>query len=153
MTRVLMKQDEADDAVIAELARLEFRAGDYDAVTNWAQAYPENAPLNLLAAQSAIRQGNPVGLRIYEGRLELEPEAVLSLIELDAATNRWMVSDEIYAAAAALSDPVLKQRADRVFAMRTSARELANPKKSKLAMGQVSSVLGPRLEQVTGGTH
>jgi hypothetical protein len=153
MTRVLMKQDEADDAVIAELARLEFRAGDYDAVTNWAQAYPKNAPLNLLAAQSAIRQGNPVGLRIYEGRLELEPEAVLSLIELDAATNRWMVSDEIYAAAAALSDPVLKQRADRVFAMRTSARELANPKKSKLAMGQVSSVLGPRLEQVTGGTH
>jgi hypothetical protein len=153
MTRVLMKQDEADDAVIAELARLEFRAGDYDAVTNWAQAYPENAPLNLLAAQSAIRQGNPVGLRIYEGRLELEPEAVLSLIELDAATNRWMVSDEIYAAAAALSDPVLKQRADRVFAMRTSARELANPKKSKLAMGEVSSVLGPRLEQVTGGTH
>ncbi len=153
MTRVLMKQDEADDAVITELARLEFRAGDYDAVTNWAQAYPENAPLNLLAAQSAIRQGNPVGLRIYEGRLELEPEAVLSLIELDAATNRWMVSDEIYAAAAALSDPVLKQRADRVFAMRTSARELANPKKSKLAMGQVSSVLGPRLEQVTGGTH
>ncbi|MGB2176638.1 MAG: hypothetical protein ACPH9E_01765 [Hyphomonas sp.] len=153
MTRVLMKQDEADDTVITELARLEFRAGDYDAVTNWAQAYPENAPLNLLAAQSAIRQGNPVGLRIYEGRLELEPEAVLSLIELDAATNRWMVSDEIYAAAAALSDPVLKQRADRVFAMRTSARELANPKKSKLAMGQVSSVLGPRLEQVTGGTH
>jgi hypothetical protein len=153
MTRVLMKQDETDDAVIAELARLEFRAGDYDAVTNWAQAYPENAPLNLLAAQSAIRQGNLVGLRIYEDRLEMEPEAVLSLIELDAATNRWIVSDEIYATAAALEDPLLRQRADRVFAMRSSARELAKPRKSKLAMGQVSSVLGQPSEQVTGGAH
>lgn len=153
MTRVLMQHDETDDAVIAELARLEFRAGDYDAVTNWAQAYPENAPLNLLAAKSAIRQGNLVGLRIYEDRMEMEPEAVLSLIELDAATNRWIVSDEIYAAAAALENPLLKQRADRVFAMRSSARELAQPRTSKLAMGQVSSVLGQPSEQVTGGAY
>ena len=153
MTRVLMKQEGADDTVIAELARLEFQAGDYDAVTNWAQAYPENAPLSVLAAQSAIRQGNRTGLRIYEQRLSLAPEAVLSLIELDAATNRWIVSDEIYSVAQSFSDPVFKQRAERVFAMREAARDLANPKKTKLAMGRVSSVLGPSSEQVTGGAH
>ena len=156
LTRVLMKREEADDAVIAELANLEYRSGDYDAVANWAQAYPGNAPLNLLAAESAIRKGDAVGLRVYEQRLDLEPETVLTLVELDAASNCWLVADAIYDAAAGLTDPVQKQRAERVFAMREAARELARPAKSRLDMSKVASVLSkpvPTSEQVTGGAH
>lgn len=156
LTRVLMRRDEADDEVIVELAGLEFRSGDFDAVTNWAQAYPENAPLNLLAAESAIRKGDAAGLRVYEQRLDLKPETVLALIELDAASDRWLVSNEIYDAAAHLTDPVQKQRAERVFAMREAARDLAKPARPRLAMAKVASVLGKSdlsSEQVTGGAH
>jgi hypothetical protein len=156
LTRVLMTHDEADDAVIAELARLEYQSADYDAVTNWAQAYPANASLNLLAAQSAIRKGDVAALRVYEQRLELEPETLLALIELDAASNRWMVSDAIYEAASNLSDPVRKQRADRVFAMRETARTLSKPTSRSLAMAKVPYVLGGTdlsSEQVAGGAN
>ncbi|HAE29230.1 hypothetical protein [Hyphomonas adhaerens] len=156
LTRVLMRRDEADDEVIAELAGLEFRSGDFDAVTNWAQAYPDNAPLNLLAAESAIRKGDAAGLHVYEQRLDLKPETVLALIELDAASGRWLVSDAIYDAAARLTDPVQKQRAERVFAMRETAKDLAMPVRPKVAMAKVASVLGKSdlsSEQVTGGAH
>lgn len=156
LTRVLMKREDADDAVIAELANLEFRRGDYDAVANWAQAYPKNAPLNLLAAESAIRKGDAAALRVYEQRIDLEPETVLALIELDAASNRWLVSDAIYDVAANLADPVQKQRSERVFAMRQAARDLSKPARARLAMSKVASVLGkpdPSSEQVTGGAH
>ncbi|WP_321490716.1 hypothetical protein [uncultured Hyphomonas sp.] len=156
LTRVLMNREDADDAVIAELAGLEYRSGDFDAVSNWAQAYPNNGALNLLAAKSAIRKGDAVGLRVYEQRLALEAETILTLVELDAASNRWMVSETIYNAAAGLNDPVAKQRAERVFAMRQAARDLAKPARSRLAMAKVASVLNkpePSSEQVTGGAH
>nr|WP_321360589.1 hypothetical protein [uncultured Hyphomonas sp.] len=156
LTRVLMQRDEGDDEVISELAGLEFRSGDFDAVINWAQAYPQNAPLNLLAAESAIRKGDATGLRVYEQRLDMEPETVLALIELDAASGRWLVSNSIYDAAARLTDPVQKQRAERVFAMRKGARDLAKPARSRVAMAKVASVLGKSdlsSEQVTGGAH
>ncbi|MEZ5999511.1 hypothetical protein [Hyphomonas sp.] len=156
LTRVLMNREDADDDVISELAGLEYRSGDYDAVANWAQAYPENGALNLLAAESAIRKGDTAGLRVYERRLQLTPETILTLVELDAASNRWLVADYIYSAAADLNDPVQKQRAERVFAMRAAARDLAKPTRAKLAMSKVASVLSrsePSSEQVTGGAH
>ena len=80
---------------------------------------------------------------------------MLALIEQDAASGRWIVSDAIYRAAGKLTDPVQKQRADRVFAMRRAAGELAAGPK-KLAMTRVADVLkrsDPSSEQTTGGTH
>jgi hypothetical protein len=156
LTKKLMERDGADDVVITQLADLEFLRGDYAAVSVWADTYPDNASLALLAAESAIKQGDAVNLAAMEQRLVLDPETVLTLIEMDAATGRWMLSDRVYAAASKIDDPVQKQRAERVFAMRKAARELAAKPKNGLSMANVPSVLGTPIsssEQVTGGAH
>lgn len=155
LTRELMRKDGADDEVVTQLAALEFDREDYDAVATWAQTFPDNTGLSLLAARGAIRQGNASPLAEFEGRVSSDPESVLALIEQDAASGRWIVSDAIYRAAGKLTDPVQKQRADRVFAMRRAAGELAAGPK-KLAMTRVADVLkrsDPSSEQTTGGTH
>ena len=156
LTKKLMERDGADDVVITQLADLEFLRGDYAAVSVWADTYPDNASLALLAAESAIKQGDAVNLAAMEQRLVLDPETVLTLIEMDAATGRWMLSDRVYSAASKIDDPVQKQRAERVFAMRKAARELAAKPRNGLSMANVPSVLGTPIsssEQVTGGAH
>lgn len=156
LTRELMGRTGADGSVITQLAELELQRDEYDAVTTWAETYPDNASLNLLAAKAAIRQGNLAALRGFEADLDPEPEALLTLIELDAAEGRWIVSDTIYSAAKRLDDPVQKQRADRVFAMRQAARELAAQPNRKLAMARVATVLkkpDASTSKVTGGAN
>jgi HEPN domain-containing protein len=156
LTRALMSREGADDSVITELAGLEFERGDYDAVSTWAETYPDNASLNLLAAEAAIRQGNVTALRGFEARLAPEPEDLLTLIELDAAEGHWIVSDAVYAAATRLTDPVQKQRAERVFEMRQAARDLAAKPKRKLTMAKVATVLkrpDASTSKVTGGAN
>jgi len=156
LTRELMGREGADDAVITQLAGLELQRDEYGAVTTWAETYPDNASLNLLAAEAAIQQGNVAALRRFEVRLDPEPEALLTLIELDAAEGRWIVSDTIYNAATRLDDPAQKQRADRVFAMRQAARDLAAKPNKKLAMAKVATVLkkpDASTSKVTGGAN
>ena len=151
----LMRRDGADANVVAQLADLEFLREDYAAVETWARTYPDNSHITLLAAQSAIREGDAVSLREFEGHLTLNPDTILTLIEQDAATGRWIVSGAVYDAAEGLTDARQKQRAERVFAMRRAARELAAGPK-KLAMTGVASVLKSHdvaPEQVTGGAH
>lgn len=151
----LMRRDGADTNVVAQLADLEFLREDYAAVETWARTYPDNSHLTLLAAQSAIREGDTASLREFEGRVPLDPDTILTLIEQDAAIGRWIVSETIYDAARELTDARQKQRAERVFAMRKAARELAAGPK-KLAMSGVATVLkrsDTSPEQVTGGAH
>ena len=155
LARELMGWVGADGAVIAQLADLEFQREDYGAVSTWAQTYPDNDHIALLAALGAIREGDTASLRAVEARLTLDPDTVLALIEQDAATGRWIVSDEIYDAAAKLTDSTQAQRAARVFAMRKAARDLAAGPE-KLAMASVPVVLkrsDTSAEQVTGGTN
>jgi hypothetical protein len=155
IARGLADKGGADTDVIEQLASLEFLGQDYQAVYTWARTYPESAAVNLLAARAAIREGNDFALTEFDSHLELSPEAVVTLIEEDAASGHWMVADEVYRAANALDDSVLKQRAERVFAMRRNAWDLAAGPK-KVAMTSIPAVLkrtDARPEQVTGGAH
>ena len=155
LAKELMHREGADAGVVAQLADLEFLREDYAAVETWARTYPDNAHISLLAARSAIREGDAVSLREFEGRLTLDPDTVLTLIEQDAASGRWMVSDAVYDAASGLTDPRQKSRVERVIAMRQAARELAAGPK-KVAMNGVASILkrpDASPEQVTGGAH
>ncbi|HRX75774.1 MAG TPA: hypothetical protein P5341_16810, partial [Hyphomonas sp.] len=155
LTKELMRRDGADDAVAEQLADLEFQRGDYGAVATWARTYPHSAHIALLASMGAIREGDLSTLKEFAGRIDLDPESVLALIEQDAATGKWMVSTDFYMAAAGLTDSVQKQRAARVFAMRQAARELAAGP-AKIEMTKVASVLKRPEEQagqVTGGAH
>jgi hypothetical protein len=92
-----------------------------------AQGYPDNQPMNLLAALSAIEQHAPEQLAVFEARLDLEPETILSLIEQDAAIGRWMVSERVYQAAGILTDDAHRMRVDRVINLKHIGRGVAPP--------------------------
>ena len=155
LARDLVEKGGADDEVVEQLAELEFQRQEYSTIFAWAREYPDNPRIALLAAQGAIRRNNASALAEFEDHVEPDAETILILIEQDAAIGKWIVSDEIYKAAADLSEGPQKQRAERVLRMREVARKLADPG-NKMTMASVPSVLkvpeGPA-EPVTGGTH
>jgi len=155
LARDLVEKGGADDHVAEELAGLEFQRQEYSAVFEWARQYPDNPGIALLAAQGAIRKNNVSALAEFEPHTGRDAGTILTLIEQDAAAGYWIVSDDIYKAAAALTDGAQKQRTERVLAMRATAQRLAAPER-KLTMAGVPAVLkspGTSAGQVTGGTH
>ena len=155
LARELAEKDGSDDDIAEQLASLEFLRQDYHAVYAWARNYPEKPAINLMAARGAVQSGDAGALKEFESHLSLDPDSILTLIEQDAASGQWIVSGEIYRLAGELTDAGHRQRAERVLAMRRSARSLADGRE-KMAMARVPDVLkqtDPSPEQVSGGAR
>tara|TARA_R110002072_G_scaffold133714_1_gene274262 strand:- start:354 stop:2123 length:1770 start_codon:yes stop_codon:yes gene_type:complete len=117
----------ADEAVSLQIATLAFRRQDYDEVYALADGHPRDSRINVLAAKGAIREQNQALLNKIESRLSLEPESILALIEQDAVSGHWIVSDRIYDAADRLTGVDHEQRVARVASLKRAAQGDAMP--------------------------
>ncbi len=103
-------------------AELAYRHGEDAAVISLAEAHTGNPDITLLGARSAVRMGDMRLLAGLVSRLELTPETVLTLIEDDADSGKWVVPDRVYGVAQGLSDGDSVTRVTRVLAARAVAR-------------------------------
>jgi hypothetical protein len=76
----------------------------------------------VLAAKSAIKEQNRVLLNKVESRLPLQPDTILALIEQDAVSGYWILSDRIYEAADQLTGVDHEQRVARVASLKRTAQ-------------------------------
>ena len=127
MASALSAKVAADEAVSLRIATLAFRRQDYDEVYALADGHPRDSRINVLAAKSAIREQNQSMLNKIESRLSLEPESILALIEQDAVSGHWIVSDRIYDAADRLTGVDHEQRVARVASLKRAAQGDAMP--------------------------
>lgn len=107
------------EELVEARASLAFRMADHDALKSFTDLYPENAEITLLAALSAVRSGDEALLAAVEPRLRRDARTVVSLIEMDAASGRWIVPEYIYGTARALGDEEHKARVERVELLRS----------------------------------
>ncbi len=99
---------------------LAYRQKEYDTVFQLAERYPQDQGVQRIAAKAAIDRGERARLAAYEKRLKLDPETVLILVEHDAATARWILSESVYRAAGALTDEAQRVRVARVMRLKPS---------------------------------
>jgi len=123
----LAQKADIGEASLLQRGRLAYRRGDHSSVYRLALSHPDNQPMNLLAALSAIEQYAPQQLAVFEARLDLEPETILSLIEQDAVIGQWMVSKQVYEAAEILTDDAHRMRVQRVINLKHIGRDVALP--------------------------
>ena len=120
-------------------ALLAYRKKNYPEVYDLARQHNSSQRVNLIAALAAIEAQDGKRLAAFEGRLELEPETILALIEQDAMTSHWLVSDRVYQAARKLGSDDHKLRVDRVMRLkRLPAEPVAN---TRVAMSTISGKL------------
>ncbi|KDA01823.1 hypothetical protein [Hyphomonas oceanitis] len=127
------------EGVAAETAELAFRRREYETVFALATKYIGDPSLNLLAARSAIRAHAPERLRVYEDRLEIAPDVILALIEDDATTGDWIVSEWVYTAARMLTGDDHKRRVALVAELRRAARKGAVTQ-TKVSVAQAPAI-------------
>lgn len=107
---------------------------DYPAVFQLADANPANTPIGLVAALSAIAANDSAEVQKFTSRLTLDDETILTLIEKDAASNRWIVPGNIYQAAGAIDDADKKTRVARVLSLKQVASgNMAAPAPASMA--------------------
>lgn len=112
---VLSDKAQGGEGVAEQRAVLAYRQKDMTEVFGLASRYPANQKINLIAAQAAIDTLDRAKLSVLEPRLTLAPETILTLIELDAATGHWMVSDKVFEAASRLTGEAEQTRVARVM--------------------------------------
>lgn len=110
------------------LAKIAFRRGEFRDVYRLAQDHPDDQKVILLAALSAIHQQDRPQYRAFESRIFLQSETILSLIEHDAASGQWMVSDAVYEAAEALrNDDQYRKRVQTVLTLKRFGAATRHP--------------------------
>ena len=129
-----------DEAVSLQIATLAFRRQDYEEVYALADGHPRDSLINVLAAKSAIKEQNQALLNKIESRLSLQPDSILALIEQDAVSGHWIVSDRIYDAADQLTGVDHEQRVARVASLKRAAQGDAMPT-GPMSMARVSDLL------------
>ncbi len=97
-------------------SRESYLHGDAAGLYRLADARPDNADINVLAALIAIETGDRQSFERFQYRLQTRPEALLVLIEADAAARRWMVSDLADNAARSVDEPQHQDRLARAQA-------------------------------------
>ena len=127
MASALVGKSETKGSASQEVATLAFRRHDYASVYTLADEFPRDEGIAVLAAKSAIMEQNQPLLIKFENRMPLKPESLLALIEQDAVSGHWIVSDRIYAAADQLTGADHKQRVERVSALKRAALNLPSP--------------------------
>ena len=121
-----MSDAHVDKDEIREWAQLAFDTQAFETVYMLTEKYPDVSELSLLGARSAIVENEPEVANKYLQEVDRTPEVLLTLLEEDALSGHWILSDDMYAAALALPDEALKQRAQRIEALRRMAHEGAN---------------------------
>ncbi|OZB17399.1 MAG: hypothetical protein B7X53_06405 [Hyphomonas sp. 34-62-18] len=130
----LSRKTQPGEAVAEQRATLAYRLKDYPAVFQLAQANPSNPQIGLVAALSAIDANDAAQVQQFTGRLKLDAETVLALIEQDAASRRWIVPAAVYQAASELTDEAQKVRVKRVLDLKRAASgEIAAPSPAAMA--------------------
>jgi hypothetical protein len=139
------------EAIAEQRALLAYRQKQTDVVFVLAQSYPENQKIGVTAALAAIDTRSKAKLASLEPRLKLTPETILTLIEQDAATESWIVSDSVFRAAAQLTDEDQKRRVARVLDLkRTVESEVEG---GRINMSSIPARLGASretLDQISG---
>lgn len=141
------------EGVAEQRAVLAYRQKNLKEVYDLAGTYPANQKINLIAARSAIAANDGVKLPAFESRLRLEPDTILMLIEDDAASGNWIVSEKTYQAAMKLEDDAHAWRVDRVMLLKRSPAS-ALPS-SRIAMSSIPGKLDQSrqsLAQLSGET-
>ena len=129
-----------DEAVSLQIATLAFRRQDYEEVYALADGHPRDSLINVLAAKSAIKEQNQALLNKIESRLSLQPDSILALIEQDAVSGHWIVSDRIYDAADQLTGVDHEQRVARVASLKRAAQGDTMPT-GPMSMARVTDLL------------
>jgi hypothetical protein len=114
-----------EEAAAEKRALLAYRKGNYREIYELAGVHTRNQRVNLMAALAAIDTKDRPRLALFEGRLKLEPDIILALIEQDATTSHWLVSDRVYEAARKLGSTDQKPRVDRVIRLKSLSAEPA----------------------------
>ena len=78
-------------------------------------------------------------LTTFESRLSLDPETILALIEQDASTSHWLVSERFYQAALKLDGDDQQWRVDRVMVLKALPEKTLVPE--RMAMSAISGKL------------
>lgn len=147
----LSAKAEGGEGVAAHRAVLAYRQKNTEELNALAARYPANQKIALIAAMSAIDARDPAKLAVFESRLTLEPETVLTLIEQDAAAGNWIVSQRVYNAAAELTDEAQRRRVERVLRLK-QAPEI-QPASGRLPMSTIQAKLDrsrDSLKQLSG---
>lgn len=133
LAEALAAKAEGAGGNMGQRALLAYRQKDFDTVFKLAEQAPKDQKVQLIAAKSAIDKGEKARLSLYESRLTLDPQTVLTLIEHDAAGARWMVSAKVMNAAGALKEEDQRRRVDRVVRLRAASSGPAVPGRPTIA--------------------
>tara|TARA_R110001599_G_C12246134_1_gene659167 strand:+ start:1155 stop:2924 length:1770 start_codon:yes stop_codon:yes gene_type:complete len=140
MASNLSAKTATDGAVNLQIATLAFRRHDYREVYALADGHPRDSSINVLAAKSAIKEQNRELLNKLESRLSLQPDTILALIEQDAVSGYWIVSDRIYDAADQLTGVEHEQRVARVASLKRAAQGDSMPARP-MSIARVTDLL------------
>jgi len=137
----LAGQSKTKGNATVQVAALAFRRHDYKSVYALANENPRDEAITLLAAKSAIAEQDKPLLATFESRLSLKPDTILALIEQDAVSGHWVVSDQIYAAANQLTGAEHSQRVARVKVLKRAVFDSPLPR-APITMAHVRETLG-----------
>ncbi|KCZ97650.1 hypothetical protein HPO_14192 [Hyphomonas polymorpha PS728] len=148
----LSRKTQPGEAVAEQRATLAYRLKDYPAVFQLAQANPSNPQIGLVAALSAIDANDAAQVQQFTGRLKLDADTVLMLIEHDAASRRWIVPASVYSTAREINDEARAVRVKRVLDLKRAASgEVSGPSPATMAgMGERLMSTRMALESLEG---
>ena len=130
----------SDPEELAEArASLAYRTLDHETVKTLAAEYPKSPHINRLAALSAVRAGDgPLMLRVA-ARFDPDPETLLDMVELDAASRAWILPQRFYTAAESLEGEAARKRVSRVNTLR--AQRGGPPPAPAFRMAEIGTAL------------
>lgn len=121
LAEALAAKAEGAAGLADQRALLAYRQKDFDTVFALAERYPQDQGVQRIAAKAAIDLSDVPRLATIEKRLKLDPDTLVTLIEHDAAGARWMLSEDTYRAARALTGDAQRVRVARVMRLKPSA--------------------------------
>jgi hypothetical protein len=142
----LASKAKGGEGIAEQRAVLASRQSDRAELADLVIQYPDNQRIGLIAARAAIDADDRAKLARIEPKLNLEPEIILALIEQDASSGNWIVSDRVYSAASKLTEDTQKMRVARVLKLK-SQPELLDAG-SRVPMSSVSATLSRSRESL-----
>lgn len=122
-------------------AKTAFRRGDHAVVYDLASTSPDSVTLALLAGRSGVTLGDTDRVQQAEATLAEHPEQLLELIEADALSDQWLVSDQAYDQVLAADDPALSQRVARIKAIKAASMSVQDARRPAPTLSRANSIL------------
>lgn len=137
LAQKMYEGSDSDLQLTLKIAELAFHHRDYAMVYAMAEQQPDNTALNVIAASSAINDQNPLMVDMFARRVISDSEAVLSLVEEDALSGRWILPISFYNVARRLDDPTAQTRFERIMSIKASARDVVAKNMTLSSVGTV----------------